>query len=83
MFTVGTSFNFHACKLLGFRCFFDIGIVFVMKLLQQTMLLGQPLLALKYAQLEVKIFDALNLFKSFLFLIIVLSSTQTRMLLMW
>lgn len=55
MFTVGTSFNFHAFKLLGVRGFFNIRIVFVMKLLQQTILLGQPLLAFKSAQLEIEI----------------------------
>lgn len=51
MFTVGTSFNFH----LGVRGFFNIRIVFVMKLLRQTILLGQPLLTFKSAQLEIEI----------------------------
>lgn len=55
MFTVGTSFNFHAFKLLGFRCFFDIRIVFVIKLLQQTILLGQLLLPFTSAELEIEI----------------------------
>lgn len=60
MFTVGTPFNFRAFKLLGIRGLFYIRFVFVMKLaqqtvLQQTVLLGQRLLAFKSAQLEIEI----------------------------
>lgn len=83
MFTVGTSFNFHAFKLLGFRCFFDIRIVFVMKLLQQTILLGQLLLPFTSAEVEIEIIWWLKLLQVFLVSRYTsLSSVQTSVV-MW
>lgn len=80
MFAVGTSFF----MLLGFRAFFGIRIIFVRKLLQQTILLGQLLLVFKPGQLEIEIIWWLQPFQVLLVSHYTsLSSAQTTMLLMW